>query len=406
MFTVDEALRAVLDAARPLPARQLPLDQALGCVLTEAISADRDLPPFDKALMDGYAVRSSDLADGDRSLAIGEEILAGQWPTRPLRPREAAAIMTGAPLPEGADAVIMIEHTQRRGDQVLIDEPHVVPGLARLSRGREMKAGEVILEPGETLNSVKLGLLASVGQTKVWVRPRPTVAVVPTGDELVEPDQVPVGAQIRNSNAVMLRMAVQDAGGISQTLPIARDEPGPLQEIVQRGLDSDILVITGGVSAGRRDLVPETLERLAVRAIFHKIRLKPGKPLWFGIGPPRREGPGTLVFGLPGNPVSGIVGFLLFVKPALDALSGKPTAGPVLSRARLARAFDQSGDRPTYHPSRCVSMGTAEEFAIEPLDWAGSADLRTAARADGFAVFPAGNHHYPAGEWVDFLPLG
>ena len=194
------------------------------------------------------------------------------------------------------------------------------------------------------------------------------------------------------------------------TLPIARDDPRSLHDILKRGLASDVLVITGGVSAGRRDLVPETLEHLGARAVFHKIRLKPGKPLWFGVGPARQDAPGTLVFGLPGNPVSGIVGFLLFVRPALEALAGKPAHGSRLRRGRLVCPFDQRGDRLTYHPARLVlaesRSPTASEPGIEPLDWAGSADLRTVTQADGFAVFPAGDRHYPAGEWIDFLPLG
>ena len=183
MLTVDEAIQAVRDTAQLLPARQLPLAEALGCVLTEEVTADRDLPPFDKALVDGYAVRSLDLAEGDRWLRVGEEILAGQMPTRPLGDREAAAIMTGAPLPDGADAVVMVEHTRRHDGGIIIEAPNIAPGLARLARGREMRAGVVILRRGVTLNPVKLGLLASVGWTTVWVQARPQVAVVPTGDE-------------------------------------------------------------------------------------------------------------------------------------------------------------------------------------------------------------------------------
>jgi molybdopterin molybdotransferase len=404
MLTVEDALRAVLERAAALPAQRLPLAEALGCTLAEEVAADLDLPPFDKALVDGYAVRSADLDGRECRLRVGEEIVAGRTPTRALATGEAAAIMTGAPLPPGADAVVMIEQTRRDGETVVLDGTEVRTGQNRLCRGREMRAGDVVLRRGDRLSPVRLGLLASVGRAEARVIPRPTVAVVPTGDELVEPGRVPGPGQIRNSNAVMIAALAVSSGAAAEALPIAPDEPEPLRQALQRGLAADVLAITGGVSAGNRDLVPATLERLGVVRVFHKVRLKPGKPLWFGIGPPRGEEPGTLVFGLPGNPVSGVVGFLLFVRPALAALASRPVAAPRATRKRLARPFRHAGDRPTYHPSRRVAGD--EEGAIEPLEWAGSADLRTVAGADGFAIFPAGERSYEPGDVVDFLDLG
>lgn len=400
MLTVEEALIAVLERSRPLPARTRALADALGCALAEDVAADRDSPPFDKALVDGYAVRASDLNGAARRLTIGEEITAGRVPTRPLNPGEAAIIMTGAPLPEGADAVVMIERTRREGAQVLIDDPTVAAERNLLRRGREMRAGDIVLPRCQRLTPTQLGLLASVGKSEVLVVPRPKVAVVPTGDELVEPGQVPGPGQIRNSNAVMLQALARSADASAEVLPIAPDEPNRLREILRRGLASDILLITGGVSAGSRDLVPAALEELGVSCVFHKVRLKPGKPLWFGIGPPRGDDPGALVFGLPGNPVSGIVGFLLFARPALEALAGRDSRPTPFVQERLARPFVHSGDRPTYHPAR------RRDGLIEPLQWAGSADLRTVAQADGFAIFPAGDHRYNAGDVVGFLRLG
>jgi molybdopterin molybdotransferase len=404
LLTVDEALRAVLERAAPLPPRPRSLERARGCVLAEDVAADLDLPPFDKALVDGYAVRAGDVEACGGRLRLGEEILAGRTPTRPLGPGEAASLMTGAPLPEGADAVVMVERTRRDGADVLLDEPACRPGQNRLPRAREMRAGDVVLTRGERLHAVRLGLLASVGRSSVSVVPPPRVAVVSTGDELVEPDQVPGPGQIRNSNAAMLQAMAEAAGALAETMPIARDEPEALLEILAVALAADVVLITGGVSAGKRDLVPETLARLEVARVFHKVRLKPGKPLWFGVGSPRGDQPGPLVFGLPGNPVSGVVGFLLFVRPVLRILAGLADAPPAPRRGALARAFRHAGDRPTYHPSRLV--GTEAEPVIDPLDWAGSADLRTVAGADGFAVFPAGDHEYAPGEVVDFLDLG
>ena len=407
MLSVEDALVAVSGKAARLGAVVRPLDDALGLVLAEDVAADLDLPPFDKALVDGFAVRAGDLTAESRRLRVGEEVPAGRVPTRPLGPGEAAVVMTGAPLPEGADAVVMVERTRRDGGWVWVDDPDVSPGRNWLPRGREMTRGEVVLRAGEVLNAARLGLLASVGKAGVSVVPRPRVAVLPTGDELVEPDQVPGPGQIRNSNATVLRALVVGAGAEAESLPIAPDEPGALREAVAAGLGADVLLVTGGVSAGNRDLVPSTLESLGVTRVFHKIRLKPGKPLWFGVGPARGDGrPGALVFGLPGNPVSGVVGFALFVRPALDALGGRPASGDRTVGARLARPFRHAGDRPTYFPSRLSAGGPGELPAVETLDWAGSADLRTVALADGFALFPAGDRAYEPGEIVRFLPLG
>ncbi len=311
----------------------------------------------------------------------------------------------------------MHERTQSGDGGVRVDEPEVRAGQNILPRGREMRAGDLVLAAGTVLGPAHLGVLASVGRS--WPRVvRPRVAVASTGDELVEPDRVPGPGQIRNSNAIMLRaLAIEDAAQ-AEAMPIIPDDPAALREILGRGLESDVLVITGGVSAGQRDLVPEALEALGVRRVFHKVRLKPGKPIWFGVGrsrsadgaePGSDEGrrPGSLVFGLPGNPVSGLVGYLLFIRPALAILSRRPGPPPTPRPARLAGPFRHRGDRPTYHPARRVNGPASDAVppAIETLDWAGSADLRTVASADGFAAFPAGDRDYTPGEIVDFLAM-
>jgi molybdopterin molybdotransferase len=401
MLTIEEALDAVLEQARPVPASRHPLERAMGCVLSEDVAADLDLPPFDKSVVDGYAVRVSDLVLGAR-LQVGEVITAGVVPSRPLGPREAAVIMTGAPVPTGADAIVMHEQTQAADGDVWIKDPRVRPGQNILSRGREMCAGEIVLTAGSILNAARLGVLASVGRTTVEVI-QPDVAVVPTGDELVPPDQTPGPGQIRNSNAVMLQALASEQGAHAQALPIARDEPDSLYRTLKQGLDADLLIVTGGVSAGQKDLVPAVLADLGVRPIFHKVRVKPGKPVWFGVGPARGERAGALVFGLPGNPVSSLVAFLLFVKPALTVMAGKPAARPKPVEARLLRAFSHRGDRPTYFPSRLVEDAFGR--GVEPLASSGSADLRTASEADGFAVFGGGDREYAAGDVVEFLPM-
>lgn len=408
LLSIEDALLAVRAEATPRPSRSEPLEDATGCVLAESIKADRDSPPFDKALMDGYAVRGADFNDNPtRSLKLGETLLAGQVPSRGLLPGEAASIMTGAPMPPGADAVVMLEHTIVNGDRVTIPEgfPLPEPGRNMLPRGREMRTGEIVLEAGQTLNPPAIGVLASVGCTRPRVIPRIRLAIVPTGDELVEPDVLPGPGQIRNSNASLLRALAIQHGAAVTVHPIARDETEVLRTALAAALESaDVVLVTGGVSTGSHDLVPPTLASLGMRTVFHKIRMKPGKPLLFGVGSaPGTDHPGPLVFGLPGNPVSGLVGFLLFVRPAIQAMAGYPWRDDLDGPYPLASSFKQRGDRPAYFPARVVP--TASGLAIEPLPWAGSADLRAIAKADGFARFPAGDYEYQPGDLVRFLPL-
>ena len=322
---------------------------------------------------------------------MGESILAGQAPSRPLGRREAAVVMTGAPIPAGCDAVVMHEETRPADAGVVVLQPVVKTGQNLLPRGREMRAGQVVVARGSILHPARLGVLASVGRTEVSVVRRPRVAIVPTGDELVEPGQRPGPGQIRNSNAVMLNSLAIQEGAHSEVLPIAPDSAGPLGEILGRGLDFDLLVIAGGVSAGQRDLVPATLEALGVRCIFHKVRLKPGKPLWFGIGPQRADSRGALVFGLPGNPVSGLVGFLLFVKAAGQSwpASRKDRSGGFDARL-ITGSFCHRGDRMTCFPSRVVDPGTGAAGlpSIEPLDVAGVGRSADRVRGRRFRGLP------------------
>ncbi len=409
MLTVDEALALVMNDARPLPPAERTLIECLGCLLAENVAADADQPPFDKSLVDGYAVRAADLAATATRLSIGETVMAGQTPSRVLGPREAAVIMTGAPLPQEADAVVMLEHARVVDHEVALDAREVRAGQNILHQGRVYGRGDLLLQSATVLSPTHLGLLASVGRPRARVMPRPRLAILPTGDELVEPDQIPGPGQIRNSNAAMLEALAVNHGAVPQVLPIAADERGLLHHRVQECLNYDLLLLTGGVSAGQLDLVPAVLEQCGVRRVFHKVRIKPGKPVWFGIGPQRGEHAGTLVFGLPGNPASTLVGFLVFVVPAIQALAGQPATGPWMLSVRLAFEFLNRGDRVTYWPARWLQLLAGAEAGVagvvETLDWAGSADLLGMARADGFVVLGAGDRVFQAGEIVPFLPL-
>ncbi|HWE39768.1 MAG TPA: gephyrin-like molybdotransferase Glp [Isosphaeraceae bacterium] len=405
MLSVAEAHRRVIERARALPVVEVRPEDAVGRVLAEDVASDIDLPPFDKALVDGYAVRAAEVNDG-RPLIVGEEVLAGRTPTRPLAEGEAAVVMTGAPLPEGADAMVMVEQAREVGDgRVAFDGGPVRPGQNRLTKGRELRAGEVVLRAGTRINAVHVGVLASVGRVRVEVVRRPRVVVIPTGDELVDPGQVPGPGQIRNSNAGMLAALVRSDAATGPTWPITPDDPEALRTILAKALNwADVLLVSGGVSAGKRDLVPEALTNLGVEPVFHKVDVRPGKPLWFGVGKARADRTRPLVFGLPGNPVSGVVSVLLFVRPALDVLNGGRPAGPPIERAMLAEPFAHRGPRPTFHPARAQRSAEGRLW-VRPLDWAGSPDLRAVAEADGFAAFPGGDADYPAGAAIEFLRI-
>jgi molybdopterin molybdotransferase len=402
MLRVDEARSVILEAARPLPPETLPLASALGLVLAEDVASDLDMPPFDKSLMDGYAVVAADLAAGSAELAVIDEVMAGQTPRRPVEPGRATRIMTGAPIPPGADAVVPVERTTSLpGDRVRI-ESTAKPGQFVLPRGQEMRTGETVLAAGHVLRPQELGLLATVGRTSARLVPSPRVAVLPTGDEIVDPSVRPGPGQIRNGNGPMLLAQVARAGGRPTFLGVARDEVGHLRALVAEGLTHDVLVLSGGVSAGQRDLVPGVLDESGVKAHFHKVEMKPGKPLLFGTRP-RDAAPPTLVFGLPGNPVSSLVGFELFVRPALRVLRGLSEPGPTFVQAELAEDFAYRTDRPTYHPAD-LSAG-ARGWRVRLVPWFGSPDLRALTRANALALMPAGDHHHRAGQALPVLPM-
>lgn len=417
MLTVAEAWEAIARWATPLPEQRVPLEEALGLVLAEPGIADLDSPPFDKSLMDGYAVRHADVTSAGITLEVLEEVLAGQVPRRPLGPGQATRIMTGAMLPEGTDLVVPVEQTRLPGDDRRVVEILASgwpAGKNILRRAESTAKGTTVIPAGRLIRAIEVGCLAELGRASVRVHRSPRIGVLATGDELVPVSERPGPGQIRNSNEPMLVAQLRQAGYQAFPLGVARDNLADLRRLVLRGLEYDLLVLSGGVSAGQVDLVPTVLAECGVQPVFHKIQLRPGQPLWFGVL--ERNRPATtrvapdglssprercLVFGLPGNPVSSLVCCELFVKAALRGLSGLGATPPATTWARLTRPHTNGGARPTWHPARLESTPTGPEVATVP--WVGSADLSATAGANAMIGFEQPGQHYPAGSWVPVI---
>lgn len=404
MLSVDEAIAAILNAVEPRSPVDVSLGDALGLVLAADVVSDTDSPPFSKAQMDGFAVRSCDLESVPQTLTIVDEVTAGRVPLRAVQLGEAARIMTGAPLPQGADAVVPIElcDVAEEGSVVRV-RGGVRPGTYVIRRGESMSRDEVVLRSGTFLQAAQLGLLAELGRARVSVLPRPTVGVLATGDELVPIEQTPGEGQIRNSNQTMLLAQISRSQAIPHSLGIARDDRDELRSRIQAGLNCDVLCLSGGVSAGKLDLVPSVLESVGVRPLFHQVAMKPGKPLWFGRLDREctADGQPRWIFGLPGNPVSSMVCFELFVRTALRKVMGMDRPEPQSIPARLEVDHATRGDRPTYFPARF--RWTTTGAVVRPVDWRGSFDLRAAADANAMIQYPAGDRSYAKGELVQVL---
>ena len=422
MIDLETALDHVLAEARLLPPRRVRLAEGRGRRLVESIIADVDSPPWDRAMMDGFAVRSADLlgdagegAPGSTvpvALDVVVDLAAGDASTLAIRPGNCARIMTGAPIPAGADAVVPIECAVEgtagvhAGGVVRLLDPRFKAGQHVGRQACAFRAGAEVLPAGTLLTPAAVGLAAEAGATHVVVVPRPRVAILSTGSELVTADTVPGFGQTRNSNGPMLAAAVAALGGEPVVLGAVVDRPEPLRAAVAQGLAADILLLSGGVSAGDLDLVPDTFRGCGVEKIFHKVRLKPGKPVWFGVLT-RPGGAGRcLVFGLPGNPASSLVCFDLFVRPALGRLLGWPAARLHLPRRRVRLGSVAKGaeDRPVYAPCRLQSRDDGGLVA-HPLPWTGSSDLVGLAVADAYLALPAGIRRAEAGDEVEVVML-
>lgn len=368
--------------------------RAAGRVLAEPVSADRDLPPFPRSTRDGYAVRSADLAQLPATVEGIGEIKAGEMPDKipaKIGSGQTVAIMTGAPVPAGADAVVMVEYTSQRGHQVEITRG-VSAGENIVPRGAEARAGALLVDRGLRLNEAAIALAASVGRSRLQVHKRPLVAVLTTGDEIVAIDAIPGPTQIRNSNSYSLGAQIRRAGGKPVLLPVAPDELQGLRRLIEQGLQSDLLLMTGGVSMGRYDLVEEALSELHAEFFFTGAKIQPGRPVVFG------KCGNTYFFGLPGNPVSTMVTFELFARPMVEALAGQSPRRRVFLHARLKNEISVKAGLKRFLPA--ILSGEFEHSEVELVPWQGSGDIAAIARANCYIVIPADRERFSAGEWV------
>jgi len=411
MIDLATAVALVERSARPLPPRRQRLLEACGRRLARGVVADCDSPPWDRAMMDGFAVRDADFARAGETveLDVAVDLAAGDVTGIAIRPGTCARIMTGAPMPPGAEAIVPVEcavdgtAAAHAGGRVRLADPRFRPGQHVGRRGAAFVRGQEVLAPGAALGAAEIGLAAEAGAAHVVVAPRVRVALVSTGSELVPCEAVPGHGQTRNSNGPMLAAAVTLLGAEPIPLGIAADKPEAIRAVVAQGLAADMLVLSGGVSAGDLDLVPGILARCGVEQVFHKVRLKPGKPVWFGTLARPEAAPPGLVFGLPGNPASSLVCFELFVRPAIMILAGASRERWHLPRERgvLGAAAKAAADRPVYLPCR-LAHGP-QGLVATPQPWTGSSDLLGLAGAEGLVALPADGRVHEAGEPVEIL---
>jgi molybdopterin molybdotransferase len=400
ILSFEEARHVVEGQAaqvRPRTKETIDLLASLGRVLAEPITADREFPPFRRAMRDGYALRAADLASLPATLEVVGEIKAGAPPeTLPheLGAGQAAAIMTGAPAPNGADAVVMVEYTSLSGKRVTVSRG-VGSGDNIVAAGSEARQGQVLLHHGTRMDYGAIALAASVGLERLSVYRRPEVAILSTGDEIVEIGEHPGPHQIRNSNSYSLAAQVQEAGGVPKMLGIARDEAAHLRGLIEQGLKHDLLLLTGGVSMGRYDIVEQVLAELGAEFFFTGAQIQPGRPVVFGRV--RQH----YFFGLPGNPISTMVTFELFAMPMLQALAGMAARELCFVHSKLKSEIKTKTGLKRFLPA--LLSGEFEQAEVELAGWHGSGDVAAMARSNCYIVIPPDRERIAAGEWVAIL---
>jgi molybdopterin molybdotransferase len=409
MISVDEAWVKIQAFASPLAVERRRLEEAAGFVLAEHVRAPMDLPPFDNSAMDGYALRAADTAAAHPEepvrLSVVGEVAAGGWRDAPVAAGTAVKIMTGAALPPGADAVLMLEDGRLRNGCVEIRA--TVPAGTHIRRqGEDVRRGDVLLEPGVRLNAQRLGLLANSGIAEVPVFRRPLVSLLATGSELTPPGTPLTPGRIYDSNRIALQALLQDTSGLCDNLGIVADDPNAIAERIRQGLSSDVLLISGGVSVGAHDHVKQVLRELGMETVFWRVAMKPGKPLLCGRVPAcRARGAGRgerWVFGLPGNPISCVVGFLVFIEPLLRRLQGEPEAAAEYVKAELTDPVQKTDSRRHFLTARLQRV-PAGSWRVTATEKQGSAMMQALAQANAFVVVPEDRQQVLAGEQVDVL---
>jgi molybdopterin molybdotransferase len=397
----EQALQIVLaqaeSAARPIQTDSLPLLQSQSRVLAAPLLADRDQPPFDRSTRDGFALRAADW-NPEAHLEIIGQLRAGQlWSGPALAPNQAIEIMTGAPIPPGTDAVLMVEHATRSGNRIAPNAPRTLTaGENIVPRGSEARAGAEVVPAGTRIGPAEIALAATCGQTHLEVHAKPKVAILATGDELVELAQTPAPQQIRNSNSYAIAAMVSSAGGEPIRLPIARDLRADIHASILAACSANLLILSGGVSMGEYDLVEEVLTTFGAEFFFTGVRMQPGKPVVFGRLPPREAAPELNFFGLPGNPISTQVTFHCFAELFLRTLAGEPNPAPKWALATLAEAIQPKPNLTRLLPARL------EGTAVATTPWQGSGDLAANARANCYAEFKP-NTAYTPGDTLRIL---
>jgi len=378
-----------------------PLLDGFGLALAEDLVADRDFPPFPRATRDGYAVRAADVNTVPAQLHCVGELKAGasvEQSAVQVAKGEAVEIMTGAPVPHGADAVLMVEYTERQGATVSVKRS-AGPGENVVAAGSEARKGDVMVHRGTRINHAVVAIAAAIGKSDVAVHRRPKVAILTTGDEVVDINLPPGPNEIRNSNSYSLAAQLQQAGGEPWILPVARDDVAEIELLIRKGSQADLLLLTGGVSMGKYDLVEQVLEKLGATFFFTGVLIQPGKPLVFGEW--QSAGKKTPFFGLPGNPASTMVTFQLFAKLVLDGLAGALLNRPIFAQAQLKSSFKTKTGLTRFLPAKLDSSHERPE--VEIVKWQGSGDLMAVSRANCYIVVPPDREQFEAGESITVL---
>ena len=404
MIEMDDAIRIVLENTRTIDTTRVGLGEVLGRVLAEDVRSDIDMPPFDKALMDGYALRGADIASASQTtptiLDVIEEIPAGNVPQKRVESGQASRIMTGAPMPEGADTVAMVEDTEADADAEKVRVLAITETGRNIARlGEDVRVDQVVLQANALIRPPEVGILAAVGQVAIEVYRQPVVGVVATGSEVVEPQHKPKPGQIRNSNGYSMVAQVLRTGAQARYLGIVEDDVDALIQTIGEGLETcDVVALSGGVSAGDYDLVQDGMRDLGVEVLFDRIRMKPGKPLTFGVKGAKQ------VFGLPGNPVSSVVGLELLMRPAIKKMQGMVDVHLRTVRTALKADFRQTPGRKQFVPAHSV-QGKNGAWESTWVGHHGSADLFSMARANSLFVVDAELAQVNAGLELDLILL-